>query len=114
MDLEYKALVKQRTWVLVPRTANTNVITRKWVFTLIYNLDGMIHRHKAHIVACGFTQTYGIDYKETFPVVFLNSLRIILSFVVNQRWSLNQLNVSNAFLYGDLTKHVFIEQPLGY
>ena len=115
MDLEYEALVKQRTWVLVPRPANTNVITCRWVFTLKYNPNGMIHRHKARLAARGFSQSYRIDYNETFsPVVRLNLVRIILSLVVNQGWSLHQLDVSNALLYGDLTKHVFMEQPPGY
>ena len=43
MDLEYEAIVKRRACLLVPRPANTNVTTCRWVFTLKYNPDGMIH-----------------------------------------------------------------------
>ena len=115
MGLEYEALVKWQTWVLVPRLANTNVTTCRWVFILKYNPDGTIHRHKARLVARGFSHTYGIDYKETFsPMVRLNSVRVILSLAVNQGWSLHQLDVSNAFLYGDLIEHVFMKQPTRY
>ena len=67
------------------------------------------------MVACGFTQAYVIDYTETFsPVVHLNFVRVLLSLAVNQAWSLHQLDVSNAFLYGDLEEQVFMEQPPGY
>ena len=56
------------------------------------------------------------DYLEgdILPCVCLNSERIILSLVVNHGWSLHQLDVSNAFLYGILSERVFMEQPPGY
>ena len=115
MDIEYEALVKRRTWVFVPQLANTNIITCRWVFTIKYKPDGTIHWHKACLVARGFSQTYGIDYVETFsPVVCLNSRCIVPSLGVNQGWSLHQLYVFNAFLYDDLTERVFMEQPPGY
>ena len=115
MDLEFEALTQRETWVLVPRPQHTNIVTCRWIFTLKYNPDGTINRHKARLVARGFSQTYGVDYKETFsPVVRLNSVRILFSLAVNQGWSLHQLDVSNAFLYGELTEQVFMEKPLGY
>ena len=80
-----------------------------------YDLNGSIHRYKTRLVAHGFSQIYGIDYKETFsPVVRLNSIHIIVTLAVNQGWSLHQLDVSNAFLYGDPIECGFMEQPLGY
>ena len=71
--------------------------------------------HKAQLVAKGFTQAYDIDYTETFSlVVRMNSIRVLLSLAINLDWSLHQLDVSKAFLYGDLTMQVFMEKPLGY
>ena len=103
------------TWTWVPRLADANIITCKCIFTIKYHPNGTIAHHKARLVARGFTQAYGIDYTKTFsPVVCLNSVRVLLSLVVNQAWSLHQLDVSNAFLYGDLEEHVFMEQPPGY
>ena len=115
MDLEYRALVHRDTWDLVPRHTDENIVTCKWVFTLKYHPDGTEARHKAQLVGRGFTQAHGIDYIETFSsVVRMNSICIFLSLLVNLNWSLHQLDVSNAFLYGDLTKRVFMEQPPGY
>ena len=115
MDAEIAALLARGTWALVHRPRDANIVTCKWVFTIKYNPDGTISRHKARLVARGFTQAYDIDYTETFsPVVRLNSIRVLLSLAVNQDWSLHQLDVSNAFLYGDLDEQVFMEQPPGY
>ena len=51
----------------------------------------------------GYTQTYGIDYMETFaPVAKINTVRILISMAVNLDWQLHQFDVKNAFLHGDL------------
>ena len=103
MDHEVEALVSRGTWTLVPRPTDANIVMCKWVFTIKYHPDGTIARHKARLVARGFTQAYGIDYTETFSsVVCLNFVRVLLYLAFNQAWSLHQLDVSNAFLYGDL------------
>jgi hypothetical protein len=77
----------------------------KWIFTLKYNSDGTINRHKARLVARGYTQTHGIDYQETFaPVAKLNTIKELLYIAVNLDWPLHQLDVKNAFLNGDLKR----------
>ena len=115
IDHGVEALVSRGTWTLVPHPADANIVTCKWVFTIKYHPDGTIACHKGCLVAREFTQAYDIDYTETFsPVVRLNSVRVLLSLAINQAWSLHQLDVSNAFLYGDLEEQVFMEQPPGY
>jgi hypothetical protein len=98
MDAEYDALMKNKTWHLVPPQKGSNVIDRKWVYKIKRRADGSLGRYKARLVAKGFKQQYGIDYEEIFsPVVKLATIRVILSLVVSQGWTIRKLNVQNAF-----------------
>jgi histone deacetylase 1/2 len=66
-------------------------------------------------VARGFTQLPDLDYDETFsPVVKHGTIRLILTLGLSHDWSSKQLDVSNAFLYGDLQERVYLSQPLGF
>ncbi|CAN1822216.1 Retrovirus-related Pol polyprotein from transposon TNT 1-94, partial [Linum perenne] len=111
---EIKALEKNNTWSVVPLPHGKKTVDCKWIFTIKYKADGSIERYKARLVARGFTQSYGIDYQETFaPVAKLNTVRVLLSLAVNLDWPLYQLDVKNAFLNGDLLEEVYMNVPAG-
>jgi hypothetical protein len=94
MNEEMEALHKNKTWDLVKLPNGKKVVGCKWVFTIKYKDDGSVERYKARLVAKGFTQTYGIDYKETFaPVAKMNSIRVLLSMATNLNWPLHQFDV---------------------
>ncbi|KAK1417226.1 hypothetical protein QVD17_26351 [Tagetes erecta] len=115
MQTEYNALHKNCTWTLVPRPSTTNIVGSKWVFRIKYRPDGSIGRHKARLVAQGFTQIPGLDFNHTFsPVVKASTIRIVLSLAVINGWSLKQLDVDNAFLNGHISETIYMEQPPGF
>jgi hypothetical protein len=115
MEDEMSALHHNGTWELVPLPAGKTTVGCRWVFTVKYLPDGTVERYKARLVAKGYTQTYGVDYSETFsPVAKLGSVRILISLAANLGWPLFQLDVKNAFLHGDLQEEVYMEQPPGF
>ena len=54
MDNEYNALMKNKTWHLVPPKHGDNIIDCKWVYKIKRKSDGSIDRYKAGLVAKGF------------------------------------------------------------
>ena len=112
MKLEFDALQSNKTWTLVPRPPGARVITGKWVFKHKMNPDGSLERYKARWVVRGFNQRPGIDFGETFsPVVKPATIRTVLTIVATQHWPAHQLDVSNAFLHGNLQEQVYSLQP---
>jgi len=110
-----EALTSRGTWELISAPTNAVVTGWRWVFALKYSPDGSVDRYKVRLVTKGYTQTYDIDYFETFsPIARINFIRILFSIAANLSWPLFQMDVKNAFLYGDLQEEVYIEQLSGY
>jgi Reverse transcriptase (RNA-dependent DNA polymerase) len=115
MESEMNALKKNGTWEIVDLPEGKETVGCKWVYTIKYNEKGEIDRYKARLVAKGYTQTYEIDYEETFsPVAKLDTIRVILSLAANFDWPLHQFDVKNAFLHGDLKEDIYMDMPPGY
>ena len=61
----------------------------KWVYTIKYKTDGSLERYEVRLVAKGYTQTYGVDYLETFSLIAkMNIVRVLLSLAANYNWDL--------------------------
>ncbi|CAI0405618.1 unnamed protein product [Linum tenue] len=114
MREEQDALEENHTWDVVPLPKNKRAIGNKWVYKDKYRPDGTLERHKARLVAKGFTQVYGIDFLDTYsPVAKINSVKALLAVAASKGWFLDQMDVSNAFLHGDLEEEVYMVLPPG-
>ena len=80
MDEEMSALRKNQTWDLAVLPLGKQTVGCRWVYTVKYLPDGSVKCLKACLVAKGYTQTYGVDYFETFSPV---SVRILLSVAIS-------------------------------
>jgi hypothetical protein len=111
---EYDSLLKNKTWTLVQLPPGRSFIKSKWIFKIKPTVRGENPRFKARLVAKGFSQRWGIDYTETYaPVAKHDTLRIILSLVASHNLDMKQVNIKTAFLYGELAKEIYLQQPEG-
>jgi hypothetical protein len=115
MNEEYRSLMENDTWDLVPLPKGRKLVRCKWVYRTKYASDGSVERHKARLVAKGFSQVEGIDYNETFaPVAKMNSIRLVLALAASHKWEVHQMDVKFVFLHGYLQEEIYMEQPPGY
>ena len=56
MQEETNQIKKNKTWELVPRPSEKNVICGKWIFHNKLNEDGKVIRNKARFVCNGYAQ----------------------------------------------------------
>jgi hypothetical protein len=84
---EYRALLGNDTWDLVPPPWNANIISGKWVFHLKLKPDGSLDSYKARWVLRGFSEEQGIDFDEMFSLVAKPAtVRIVLSIALSLKW----------------------------
>nr|GFA74312.1 ribonuclease H-like domain-containing protein [Tanacetum cinerariifolium] len=106
---EYNALVKNGTWLLVPRPSNVNLVRSMWLFKHKFHGDGTLSRYKARLDANSSNQQHGVDFDKTFSLVVKSAtICTVLSLAVSRQWPIHQ------FLNGDLSETVYMHQPPGF
>ena len=105
MVQELKLHEQNGTWDVVPAAdaGGERPIASRWVFKEKVRPDGTLDRRKARLVAKGCMQRYGKDFVESYsPVARLTTVRMLLALVVTLGLSLCTVDVTGAYLYGNL------------
>jgi hypothetical protein len=55
MEDEIEVIEKNRTWKLVDRPQDKEIIGVKWIYNVKYNVDGTVQKNKARVVAKGYS-----------------------------------------------------------
>ena len=109
MENEMESIHSNGVWDLVEPPSNRKIVGSKWVYRRKTDADGNVKRYKARLVAQG---CLGLDYEETFsPVVRFESVRSVIALGVHYQLQLHQMDVSTAFLHGELPEEVYMKQP---
>lgn len=112
---ELETLIQFGTWETRARKdIQGNVASTKWVFNVKIGADGRMERFKARLVARGFTQLEGMDFKQTFAPVFrLDSLRVLFAVAAMFNMIAHLLDATNAFVGSPLDIPNYIDIPEG-
>ncbi|KAJ0622951.1 putative RNA-directed DNA polymerase [Helianthus annuus] len=115
MHEELNQFEKLGVWKLVKLPKGKRKLGTRWVFRNKQDSAGVIVRNKARLVVQGFRQIEGLDYDEVYaPVARLEAIRIFLAYASYMGFTVYQMDVKTAFLYGDVKEEIFVEQPLGF
>ncbi|KAJ9538687.1 hypothetical protein OSB04_031420 [Centaurea solstitialis] len=115
MQEELNQFEALKVWRLVKLPESKSVIDTKWIFKNKKDANNIIVRNKARLVAKGYRQQEGIDYDETFaPVARLEAIRMFLAYAAYKDFTVFQMDVKTAFLYGHLKEEVYVAQPEGF
>ncbi|GKE12476.1 ribonuclease H-like domain-containing protein, partial [Tanacetum coccineum] len=112
---EIDLLLRNDTWEITELPKDRKAIGSKLILKIKYKSNGESDRYKARLLTKGFNQKEWIDYEKTFsPMVKMVTIRCLLNLDVLNSWHAFQLDVNNAFLYGDLVKTVYMKPHDGY
>nr|GEX96336.1 putative ribonuclease H-like domain-containing protein [Tanacetum cinerariifolium] len=107
--LQFKLL---NVWTLVDLPNGKRAIRTEWVNRNKRDQRGIVFRIKARLIAQGHRQEEGIDYDEVFaPVARIEAIILFLAYVSFMDFTLYQIYVKSAFLYGTIKEKVYVRQP---
>jgi hypothetical protein len=115
IDDELSSLKKREVFTAVmPTPPRVYPVGFKWVFTRKRDENNEVKRYKTRLVAQGCSQRPGVDYTETYsPVMNGITFRYLISLAVQNRLSLQLMDVVTAYLYGSLDSDIYMKVPDG-
>ncbi|GJW59579.1 retrovirus-related pol polyprotein from transposon TNT 1-94 [Tanacetum coccineum] len=115
MQEEFHEFKRLQVWELVPYPDKVILIKLKWIFRVKKDEFGRVLKNKARLVAQGFKQEEGIDFKESFAsITRIESIRIFVSNAANKNITIYHMDLKTAFLNGKLKEEVYVSQPEGF
>ncbi|GJS78379.1 retrovirus-related pol polyprotein from transposon TNT 1-94 [Tanacetum coccineum] len=115
MQEEIHEFDRLQVWELVPKPECVMIIALKWIYKVKLDEYGDVLKNKAWLVAKGYHQKEGIDFKEPFaPVAQIEAIRIFIANAANKNMIIYQMDVKTAFLNGELKEEVYVSQPKGF
>eukprot|EP00253_Pinus_taeda_P032285 PITA_32285 len=107
---EYKSIMVNDVWEVVPRPQDRSVVGSRWIYKIKYAADGSVEKYNDRFVAKGYAQKEGIDYGETFiPVARYTSIRTVIFLAAQMGWEFHWMDVKTTFLNG-----VIEEEEMGF
>ena len=90
------------------------ILRHVWVFKLKRDESGVYSIYKARGCVDGSGQKLGVDYNETFaPTCREDTLKVLISLAVANKWKMNQMDVTSAFTNASLDEDVYMYCPRG-
>nr|GFB24662.1 Gag-Pol polyprotein [Tanacetum cinerariifolium] len=115
MQEELHQFDRLEVWELVDRPLCTNVSNLKWLWKNKRDEENTVIRNKSRLVAKGYAQKEGVDFEESFaPVARLEAVRLFIAYAAHKSFTIYQMDVKTAFLYGPLKEEVYVNQPDGF
>ena len=111
IQVELNSLLKHKVFGPIVRTPEGVMpVGYKWVFIRKRNEKNEIIRYKAQLVAQGFSQRPGIDYKETYALVIdAITFRFFISLVAKETLDMRLMDIVTAYLYGSLDNDIYMK-----
>nr|GFB60571.1 hypothetical protein [Tanacetum cinerariifolium] len=98
-----------------PAPDNITPLTLKWLFKNKHDEEKTVIRNKSRLVVRGYRQEEAIDFEESFAsVTKMEAIRIFLAYAAHKSFTVFQMDVKTAFLYGTLKEDVYVYQPKGF
>ncbi|GBM24292.1 Retrovirus-related Pol polyprotein from transposon TNT 1-94 [Araneus ventricosus] len=115
MQEEINMMSNRNVWELVPKPENIKILGNKWIFTIKRDENGKTVRHKARLVAQGFSRQKGEHYGDVFNPVVNFSIRMFFSVLVClHEWKHCQIDIKCAYLYAPIKETILMKQPQGF
>ena len=114
INSEIESILHNHTWELVDLPPGCKPLSSKWVFKWEIKVDGSIDKYKARLMIKGYKQTKGLNYFDTYSLVRINSIRMVLTIATLRNLEAHQMDVKTVFSNGDLDEEIYKEQSEGF